>query len=35
MERRYNTYNQEALVIIEGFKKWRYYLKGVKHKVVI
>jgi hypothetical protein len=35
IERRYNTHDQEALAIMEGFKKWRHYLKGVKHEVII
>jgi hypothetical protein len=35
MERRYNTHNQEALAIMEGFKKWRHYLKEAKHEIII
>ena len=32
-ETRYKTHNAELLAIVEGFKTWRHYLEGCKHKV--
>ncbi|XP_037944267.1 uncharacterized protein LOC119677070 [Teleopsis dalmanni] len=33
-ERRYHSYELEVLAIIESLKKWRYFLLGIKFKIV-
>ena len=34
-ETRYQTHDQELLVIVEAFKTWRHYLEGCRYKVLV
>jgi hypothetical protein len=34
-ERNYDTHNRELLAIVEGFRKWRHYLQGAKHQILV
>ena len=31
----YEIHNGEFLAIVRGFKNWKHYLKGYKHKVLV
>jgi len=35
VERRYETYDQELLAIVECFKQWRHYLEGSRYPIVV
>ena len=34
-ERNYETHDAELLVIVEGFRTWRHYLKGATHTILV
>ena len=34
-ETRYETHDGELLVIVKAFKRWRHYLEGCKHEVLV
>ena len=34
-ERNYDTHDQELLAIVKSFKRWRHYLEGSRHPIVV